>query len=54
MRCKITYTNHIRSGILHGEIVDEKDGHIYLRLFTEEENIVPIDKKSIDSIENLI
>ena len=49
-RVKITFTNHIRKGILHGEVKEQKDGYIYLEQFTEDKMLIPIQLKNIKEI----
>jgi hypothetical protein len=52
-RVKIVFVNHIRRGILHGEIIELTPYEITLKQFTEDEMTVTIKRKNIQEITEL-
>ena len=60
-KVKITYSNHVRRGVLHGTVKEKKDAHVYLELFIVEETkdgmkyspVVPIQIGIIEKVEHL-
>ena len=49
-KVKIEFINHIRRGILHGEIIEMTPYEIKLMQFTDDRMIVTIKRKQIKSI----
>jgi hypothetical protein len=52
MKIKLTYANHVQSGILHGEIIGKDAEYFYFKQFTDD-LVTKIKKVNVKSIEEL-